>query len=151
MANLMLMTSSLLFFPSPPKYVPPTNMLPRRNGPFVPLRSDAVPFAIPYLSAVSPRIMTKSLVIVAIQWMNAFSSTGGASTQYSPSDLVFGKRNPDCKRKRLPFGAYAYAYTGTSNTIEPRATPCIALAEGNDQDSLYFMPLETGQRLHSCR
>ena len=35
--------------------------------------------------------------------------------------------------------------------MEPRATPCIALVENKDQDGLYLMSLETGQRFHSRR
>ena len=38
--------------------------------------------------------------------------------------------------------------TGTGNTIDPRATPSIALRESNDSNGFFFMSLEISKRLH---
>ena len=82
--------------------------------------------------------------------MNAFPSTGGVTGPYSPANILEGITNPDCNRKRIPFGSYAIAYIGTSNNMEPRAVPSIALYESNEFDGQYFMSIETGKRIH-CR
>ena len=50
---------------------------------------------------------------------------------------------------RIPFASYALVYTGTSNTLDSRYTPCIALRESNNNGGHYFMSLETGRQIHS--
>jgi hypothetical protein len=35
--------------------------------------------------------------------------------------------------------------------MSKRTTPCISLGESNELDGMYFMSLETGKRLHSCK
>ena len=49
----------------------------------------------------------------------------------------------------IPFGSYTLVYTGTSNTLDSRSTPCIALRESNNNGGYYFMSLETGRQIHS--
>ena len=50
---------------------------------------------------------------------------------------------------RIPFGAYALAYTQTTNNMKTRSVPGIALSESNVKGGQYFMPLYTGKRIHA--
>ena len=49
----------------------------------------------------------------------------------------------------MAFGTYVHAYTSTTNTMEARSTPAIALRESNDFGGHYFMSLISGRRFHS--
>jgi len=63
--------------------------------------------------------------------------------------MVEGKSNPDFYRKKIPFGAYAMVYTGTTNKISSRSTAYIYLGESNQHDGQYFMFFTTDKRIHS--
>ena len=67
----------------------------------------------------------------------------------SPATIVEGRQNPRDDIPRIPFGTYALVYTGTTNTLDGRSTPCIALRESNNNGGHYFISLETGRRIHS--
>jgi hypothetical protein len=95
------------------------------------------------------KLMTRSIMNYATKWVNAFPSSVGISGHYSPANIIDGTTNPDCNRRRLPFGSYAMVYYKTSNTMSKRTSPCISLGESNELDEMYFMSLETGKRLHS--
>ena len=64
--------------------------------------------SVPYESYT--RLMTRSLMTNVVKWMNAFPSSGGVVGPYSPTSILEGATNPDCNRKRIPFGSYALAY-----------------------------------------
>ena len=95
-----------------------------------------------------PKMMTICLIKNVTRWLNAFPSSVGVSEQYSPASIIDGSPNPDYNRKRLPFGAYAMVYFGTSNTMTQRAVPAIALNEST-LDGTYFLTLDTGKKIHS--
>ena len=61
-----------------------------------------------------PNIMSRVIVATAIQWINAFHSSGGTIGNYSPALILEGSTNPDCNRKRLTFGSYAHVYDPTA-------------------------------------
>ena len=50
----------------------------------------------------------------------------------SPAMLVHGDDKPNYKTKRVPFGTYVIAYTGTDNTMDKRSVPAIALQQSNE-------------------
>ena len=97
------------------------------------------------------KLTTKALAKNITKWVNAFPSNAGISGPYSPANIVEGSINPDCKRKRIVYGAYAFAYTGTTNDMSARSIPAISLSESNDSDGQFFMSLETSKRFHSKR
>ena len=110
-------------------------------------RSRSFCHSLPYRAL--PKLMVDALAKTSVQWINAFPSKGGISDTYSPTNIFEGKPNPDAKRKRIPFGAYAQVYTGTNNSMDPRTTPAIALTESNQLDGMYFMSLTNGERFQS--
>ena len=93
--------------------------------------------------------MVEALIKVVIRWLNAFLSKNAISDTMSPAMIVEGRQNPDVSMKRISFGSHAMVYVGTTNTIQRRAVPAIALNESNDHCGYYFMNLYTGKRLHS--
>jgi len=62
-----------------------------------------------------------------------------------------GQDNPDLNHKRITFGSYALAYSGTDKKINSRSTPSIALSESNQTGGNFFLSLQSGQKLHSNR
>ena len=92
--------------------------------------------------------MTISLLESIERWLNILPPFKNSNLTQSPALLLEGRSAPSFSRPRLPFGAYAMAYTGTDNTMDPRATPSIALRESNDSNGFFFMSLDTGKRLH---
>ena len=82
------------------------------------------------------------------KWLNAFPSMD-ALDQPSPARLVSGDGKPNYKMRRVEFGAYAMVYVGTSNNMESRAVPCIAMDESNIFGGHRFLSLESGKVLHS--
>ena len=93
--------------------------------------------------------MTKGLIQNIKHSINAFPSNVGIIGQYSPANIIDGATNPDCNRKRIIYGAYALAYTGTNNSMHARTTHSIALYESNAFDGQYFMSLDTGRPFNS--
>ena len=106
-------------------------------------RTRTICHSLPYKKL--PRIMTKSIATTSNFWMNAFPTSGGISGNYSPSNIIDNKSNPDCNKNRIPFGAYALAYDKTNSTTKKIAIPCVALNESNDSDGQYSMSLESGK------
>ena len=49
----------------------------------------------------------------------------------------------------MAYGTYALVYIGTSNTLDSRTVPAIALRESNNNGGHYFMSLKSGKRIHS--
>ena len=76
-------------------------------------------------------LMTTHVVRSAVNWINRFPSKGGLSETLSPAKIIDGLDDPDMKVKRLGFGTYALAYSGTTNNMSERSTPAIALSESN--------------------
>ena len=103
--------------------------------------------AAPYTKYTS--LMVQYLVQSRVSWLNKFPSKNGISTTMSPATIVLGQEKPDITVRRIPFGAYAMAYTQTSNDMKTRAVPGIALAESNKKGGQYFMSLYTGKRIHA--
>jgi len=111
-------------------------------------RTRTICHSLPY--TCFPKIMSRAIVATAIQWINAFPSSGGIIGNYSPALILEGRTNPDCNRTRLTFGSYAHVYDSSSdNTQQKRSIPSIALNEANEKDSQFFMSLETGRKIHS--
>ena len=102
--------------------------------------------SIPY--TCYPRIMTIALMEQIEYWLNSFPSTDSLIESVGPANIVEGRPNVDCREKNFPFGSYSMLYIGTSNTMEARSVPVIALNNANDFGGYYFFSLETGKRLH---
>ena len=62
-----------------------------------------------------------------VKWLNAFPSKGEIKKKMSPETTVTGASKPDFNRKRIPFGGYVMAYTGTENNMNSRTVPAISL------------------------
>lgn len=96
--------------------------------------------------------MTNSMVENIVYWMNSFlTSTSVSPHNLSPANIVTGRAKPDFKHPQLPFGAYVMAYDGTSNNMEARALPCIALKPSNKWGGCYMMSILTGKRIHAYK
>lgn len=93
--------------------------------------------------------MVYCLIESIVYWLNSFPSKGGASQTLSPASIVTGRNYPDFNNKFIQFGAYAWAYIRTTNTMKARRVPCIALGPSNEWGGQYFMSLYTGKKLHS--
>ena len=93
--------------------------------------------------------MTRDLIEHVRCWINAFPINAGITVNYSTSNIIDGTQNPDCNRKRIVYGAYAQVYNGTTNNMQSRTTPAVALYESNGFDGQYFMSIDTGCRIHS--
>jgi len=102
--------------------------------------------SIPYMCY--PKIMTIALMEQIEYWLNSFPSTDSLVDSVGPANIVEGRPNVDCRKNFIPFGSYAMLYIGTSNTMEARSVPVIALNNANDFGGYYFFSLETGKRLH---
>ena len=77
------------------------------------------------------RIMTISMAKSVGQWINSFSSAIGILGDYSPSNIIEGKLNPDFNRPRVHFGSYVMAYSRATNNMMNRSIPAIALKKSN--------------------
>ena len=93
--------------------------------------------------------MTISMAESASQWINAFPSAVGILGDYSPSNTIEGKLNPDFNQTRVNSGSYVIVYNRTTNNMTNMSIPAIALRESNVFDGHYFMPLKTGKRVHA--
>ena len=51
--------------------------------------------------------------------------------------------------KRITFGAYTLAYSGTSDDTDERSTVSIVLSESNQTGGIFFISLSTGNIFHS--
>ena len=95
------------------------------------------------------KLMIYMLVECIIYWLNSFPSQNGVSSSISPAGIVTGRQLPDFNNKHIPFGAYAWVFTKTTNTMKARRVPAIALCPSNEWGGHYFMSLYTGKKLHS--
>ena len=84
-----------------------------------------------------------------INALNTFPSDNGISVHLSPGRIVEGINKMDMNVKRINFGSYAYIHTRTSNNMNTRSVPAVALRQANRDGGHYFMNLETGKRMHS--
>ena len=110
-------------------------------------KSRVMTHATPYRKI--PKVMTISLVIGAVKWLNAFPSMTGISKTMSPSTIVIGLSKPNMKYRTIVFGAHAMVYFGTNNRMDARSIPAIALNASNEHGGHYFMSLYSGKRIHS--
>ena len=67
----------------------------------------------------------------------------------APSSIHEGKRIQDFNKDWVLFGAYVLTYIGTTNTVDHREVPAIALNSANNFGEYYLFSLETGKRFHS--
>ena len=95
------------------------------------------------------KLMVYMLVESIIYWLNSFPAKEGVSSTISPAGIVTGRNLPDFNNKQIPFGAYAWVFTKTTNTMKSRRVPAIALGPSNEWGGHYFMSLYTGKKLHS--
>ena len=139
-----MMTSTILHYQLTCIYAPKMNI--EHSICTVKERSRAICQGLPYLHF--PKLMTISLLESIERWLNILPPFKNSNLTQSPALLLEGRSAPSFSRPRLPFGAYAMAYTGTNITMDPRPTPSIALRESNDSNGFFFMSLDTGKRLH---
>eukprot|EP00804_Cyclotella_cryptica_P031175 CCRYP_011748-RA/>CCRYP_011748-RA protein AED:0.26 eAED:0.26 QI:0/0/0/1/0/0/5/0/530 len=95
-----------------------------------------------------PNILIVFLLRFVVLWLNAFPSDHGASTEFSPREIVTGLCMDYRTHCRARWGAYAEASQdpNVTNTMSPRTAPCIALGPtGNVQGSMSCYNLETKQ------
>ena len=97
------------------------------------------------------KLMTRQLVENVVHWLNAFPSKNGISKVLSPSTIVTGSPKPDFSKEKIAWGSYAMAYTQTSNNMQSRSIPAIALCESNERGGHYFMSLYSGKEIHSYK
>ena len=93
--------------------------------------------------------MTRGLIEHVRRWINTFPTNAGITGNYSPSNIIDETQNTDCNWKRIVYGAYAQVYNGTTNNMQSRTTPAVALHESNGFDGQYFMSIDTCCRIHS--
>ena len=74
-----------------------------------------------------------------IYWMNPFPLPTGASQDISPVAIILGRGCPDFSKKHIAFGSFAMVYNGTSNNMESRTVPAIALKPSNQHGGEFFM------------
>ena len=107
-----------------------------RSGRTIKERCRSTCHGLPYRQY--PRLMTRSLLMHVVQWLNAFPS-GRSRYAVGPSTIVMGTPQPDFNKPRVPFGSYAMVYVGRRNDMTSRSVPAIALHESNVFGGFYFM------------
>ena len=81
--------------------------------------------------------------------MNSFTTKNDINETISPG-MIVEKRTPvKIHDKMITFGAYALVHMGTTNAMNGRNIPAIALRASNHGGRYYFMNLETGQKIHA--
>ena len=93
--------------------------------------------------------MTIGLINGGVAWLNAFPSMDGVSRTMSPATIVTGAPKPNMKHKHIVFGSHAMVFIGTTNKMDSRSVPAIALNASNNHGGHYFMSLYSGKRIHS--
>ena len=92
------------------------------------------------------KLMTVALIENATYWLNAFPNNSGIVGNISPSQIVQGHPAPDYNTKRIPFGSYALVYTKTTNTMEARSVPAVALHPSNQSGGHFLCPCGVGEK-----
>ena len=82
--------------------------------------------------------MTIGLMDQIEEWLHYFPSIDSILDTVGPSNILEGKIIQDFIKIRVPFGAYVLTYIGTTNTMDPRAVPTIALNSVNNFGGYYF-------------
>ena len=72
-------------------------------------------------------LMTRTVVEMATEMINTFTSKNGISNKLIPATIVEGKEKLNLGVKQIPFGAYNMVYTGTINSIKIRSVPGVSL------------------------
>ena len=93
-----------------------------------------------------PDAMVIELIYFVTMWMNAVLSDSGASTKFSPREIVTGLKMDFKKHCRAIWGSYIEAHDDPdqTNTMDSRTSPCIYLGtSGNAQGSVKCYNLET--------
>ena len=103
--------------------------------------------ATPYVKI--PKVMVIGLITGAVRWINAFPHKDGVSTTMSPATIVQGLPKPNMKYKRITYGAHAMVFMGSSNKLNARSVPAVAMNASNEHGGHYFMSLYSGKRIHS--
>lgn len=78
------------------------------------------------------KLMVYSLIDNIIYWLSSFLSKVSASQTISPADIITGWKFLDFNNKLIPFGAYTWVYTKTTNIIKSMRVLAIALAPSNE-------------------
>ena len=110
-------------------------------------RSRCVTHDVPF--SIFTRLMTKELILLVIEQLNSFPSSGTLSDLESPNFHVLGHPRLDLSLPYVSFGAYCLVFAGTLNTQASRAIPAIALRPSNLAGAFYFMSILSGKRLHA--
>ena len=96
------------------------------------------------------KLMTKLLVQDMITCLNMFPSKNGISNDLSLAAIILGSANPYYPNIRIPFGAYAQLYLGTTNNTKQITVGIISLLSSNERGVYYFMTLYNWIQLHLC-
>ena len=89
------------------------------------------------------KIIIQSFISCVVTWFDTFPTRGVLSKTTVPSMIVKGKPNTDFNQERIVFLSYSLFYIGTSNNINRRSMPYIALNEPNNHEVHYFVILYT--------
>ena len=95
------------------------------------------------------KLMVRSLVEDVVNIRHAFSSKQVISPILSLSTIVECKPKLDLSKKMISYGSYSLAYTKTTNGIQSRSVPAIALIILNSAGGHYFISLHSGKWIHS--
>ena len=99
-----------------------------------------------------PRIMIIHLVKNSVFWMNAFQSSDGVSSKYSPRYILTGSDVTYQHHVHEKFGQYVQTHENHNNDMTQRTIGAICLGpSGNRQGSHWFMCLTLGAGIHRHR
>ena len=94
------------------------------------------------------KLMTIHLIFTCVKWLNSFPSQNSFSKSMSPAKILEGANDPDLKINKVAFGTYVLLHGKTTNSMNSRRIPAIALSQSNQSGSHYFMSINTGKKLH---
>jgi hypothetical protein len=95
-----------------------------------------------------PDMMIVRLLYFVVMWINGMPVDSGASTIYSPREIVTGLKLDFNKHCKYLWGSYVEASEDAdiTNTLRSRTFPCIVLGPtGNSQGSVWCFNLQTKQ------
>ena len=113
------------------------------------MKERARPATAGLLFETVPQLIIISPLEGVERWLNAFPTGNIDHNLVSPATIIKGRQNPKDNIPRVAYGAYALVYIGTTNTLDSRTVPAIALRESNNNGGHYFMSLKSSRRIHS--
>ena len=96
-----------------------------------------------------PARLVIEMAKMAVFWLNAFPTAGGASHDLSPRTIITGQQVDYKRHCCFQFGEYTQTHEEHNNSMNPRTVGAIALRPvGNGQGSYYFLSVTTGRVLN---